>query len=90
MGADLVAVTGDIVIAKASSLGRACAGPAALEDRRVRDSGITTLYEPELIRRRLRRLGIRVLGNTWEQIEVRGLPLVVIGQETSGTRRSRI
>jgi predicted MPP superfamily phosphohydrolase len=38
-------------------------------------------HEPSLIRRRLRRLGIHVLGNTWKQIEVRGLPLVVIGHE---------
>jgi uncharacterized protein len=38
-------------------------------------------HEPTLIRRRLRRLGIHVLANTWKQIEVRGLPLVVIGHE---------
>jgi uncharacterized protein len=34
-----------------------------------------------LVRRRLRRLSMRVLENSWEQIEVRGLPLVVIGHE---------
>jgi predicted MPP superfamily phosphohydrolase len=38
-------------------------------------------HEPPLIRRRLRRLNIRVLDNTWEQIEIRGLPMVVIGNE---------
>jgi uncharacterized protein len=38
-------------------------------------------YEPEEARERLRRVGLRVLGNGWEQIEVRGRPLVVIGQE---------
>lgn len=37
--------------------------------------------DPPLIRRRLRRLGMRVLGNSWEQLEVRGDPLVVIGHE---------
>ncbi|OAI47057.1 hypothetical protein AYO44_10290 [Planctomycetaceae bacterium SCGC AG-212-F19] len=39
-------------------------------------------YEPRLTRRRLQKLGMRVLGNGWEQIEVRGHPLVVIGNET--------
>jgi uncharacterized protein len=34
-----------------------------------------------LIRRRLRRLRMHVPGNTWQQIEVRGEPLVVIGHE---------
>ena len=38
-------------------------------------------HEPALIRRRLRRLNIQVLSNTWKQIDVRGLPLVVIGHE---------
>ena len=38
-------------------------------------------YEPEYIRRRLRRLGIRVLDNTWERLEVHGVPLVVVGHE---------
>ena len=31
---------------------------------------------------RLRRKGMHVLGNGWEQIDVRGEPLVVIGQES--------
>jgi predicted MPP superfamily phosphohydrolase len=34
-----------------------------------------------VIRRRLGRLGMRVLGNTWEMLEVRGQPMVVIGHE---------
>jgi predicted MPP superfamily phosphohydrolase len=38
-------------------------------------------YDPPLIRRRLRRVGMRVLANSWEQIEVRGEPLVVVGHE---------
>jgi predicted MPP superfamily phosphohydrolase len=37
--------------------------------------------DEHLIRRRLRRCGMRVLGNGWEQLEVRGEPLVVIGNE---------
>jgi uncharacterized protein len=38
-------------------------------------------YEPPFIRRRLTRLGMHYLGNNWHQIDVRGEPLVVIGQE---------
>jgi len=39
-------------------------------------------YAPEKVRRRLRRLGMNVLGNGWERIDVRGEALVVIGQES--------
>ncbi len=39
-------------------------------------------YDPPLIRRRLERLGIRYLGNEWEQVTVRGEPLVVVGDES--------
>jgi predicted MPP superfamily phosphohydrolase len=38
-------------------------------------------HDPVVVRRRLRRVGVHVLGNGWEQVEVRGEPLVVIGQE---------
>jgi uncharacterized protein len=38
-------------------------------------------YDPPFIRRRLLRLGIRYLGNSWEQMTVRGEPLVVVGHE---------
>lgn len=38
-------------------------------------------YEPELVRRRIRRLGIHMLGNGVETMTVRGEPLVVIGNE---------
>jgi uncharacterized protein len=34
-----------------------------------------------LIRRRLRRVGMTVLGNGWQQIDVRGQPMLVIGHE---------
>src|SRR5262249_55234215 len=39
-------------------------------------------YEVNLIRRRVRRCGLHMLGNSWTQIEIRGEPLVVIGNET--------
>jgi len=38
-------------------------------------------YDPPFIRRRLSRLGIRYLGNSWQQLDVRGEPLVVVGHE---------
>jgi predicted MPP superfamily phosphohydrolase len=38
-------------------------------------------YDAPFIRRRLRRLGMHVLSNTWVQVEVRGQALVVIGHE---------
>jgi predicted MPP superfamily phosphohydrolase len=38
-------------------------------------------HDPKLVRRRLRRLNMRVLDNRWEQVEVRGVPLLVIGHE---------
>jgi predicted MPP superfamily phosphohydrolase len=38
-------------------------------------------YEAQSVRRRVNRLGITVLGNTWRQIAVRGEPLVVVGHE---------
>jgi predicted MPP superfamily phosphohydrolase len=39
-------------------------------------------YDVSLIRRRVRRCGIQMLCNAWTQIDVRGEPLVVIGNET--------
>jgi predicted MPP superfamily phosphohydrolase len=38
-------------------------------------------YDPPYIRRRLRRLGMVVPGSAWLQTEVRGEPLVVVGNE---------
>jgi hypothetical protein len=38
-------------------------------------------YESDHTRRRLRRLGMHVLGNGWEKCDVAGQPLVVIGHE---------
>jgi uncharacterized protein len=80
---DLVALTGDIVDTKRHHrwvvpvLGRLrwrVAGFAILGNH-------DSWYEPELTRRRLRRVGFGVLGNGWQQTEVRGVPLVVIGHE---------
>jgi len=38
-------------------------------------------YKPERVRRRLRRLGFHVLTNEWIQLQVRGQPLIVVGNE---------
>src|SRR5262249_38514505 len=38
-------------------------------------------FDTAVLRRRLARVGMRVLSNRWEQIEVRGQPMVVIGHE---------
>jgi predicted MPP superfamily phosphohydrolase len=80
---DLVAVTGDVVDAKKHHrwivpvLGRLrwhVAGFAILGNH-------DSWQDPPVIRRRLRKIGFHVLGNAWDQIEVRGRPLVVIGNE---------
>ncbi len=38
-------------------------------------------YDPPFIRRRLTRLGFTYLGNSWQQVDVRGEPMVVVGHE---------
>jgi predicted MPP superfamily phosphohydrolase len=38
-------------------------------------------YDPSFIRRRLKRLGMNVLGNGWQKATVRDRPLIVIGHE---------
>jgi predicted MPP superfamily phosphohydrolase len=43
-------------------------------------------FDTAQLRRRLGRAGMRVLGNGWTQIEVRGEPLVVIGNEVPWVR----
>jgi predicted MPP superfamily phosphohydrolase len=40
-----------------------------------------TWYEPSLVRRRLRKLDIDVIGNSWKTFDVRGEKIVVIGNE---------
>src|SRR5262249_51531929 len=80
----LVAVTGDIVDSKRHHrwvlpvLGRLRWKVAAFAILGNHD----VWHEPNLTRRRLRRLGMHVLGNGWTQIQVRGRPMVVVGQET--------
>src|SRR5262249_34877946 len=82
--ADLVALTGDIVDSPKHHrwilpvLGRLQMNRPAYAILGNHDCW----YEPQLTRRRLARLGMRVLGNGWEQIDVRGQPLIVIGNET--------
>jgi predicted MPP superfamily phosphohydrolase len=38
-------------------------------------------HDPMLVRKRLRRIGMRVLSNSWQTVQVRGETLVVIGHE---------
>jgi hypothetical protein len=80
---DLVAVTGDIVDSDTHHrwilpvLGRLRWRIAAFAILGNHDSWRDT----KAIRRRLERLGMRVLGNRWETVAVRGEPMVVIGHE---------
>jgi predicted MPP superfamily phosphohydrolase len=80
---DLVAVTGDIVDSDRHHrwiiplLGRLRWQVAAFAILGNHDYW----HDPNVVRRRLRRIGMRVLPNKWEQLEVRGRPLVVIGHE---------
>jgi predicted MPP superfamily phosphohydrolase len=81
--ADLVALTGDYVDSEHHHrwllpvLGRLRWRVAAFAILGNHD----LWFDVAMIRRRLRRLGIRMLANSWEQIEVRGEPMVVIGHE---------
>jgi uncharacterized protein len=81
---DLIAVTGDLADGLdyirwvAPVLGRLRCKNAAFAILGNHDEW----YAPDKVRRRLRRIGMRVVGNRWEQIDVRGEPLVVIGQES--------
>jgi predicted MPP superfamily phosphohydrolase len=80
---DLLAVTGDIVDSAwhyrwiLPLLGRLRWRIAAFAILGNHDSW----FDPERIRRRLARLNIDVLGNSWRLIQVRGEPMVVIGNE---------
>jgi predicted MPP superfamily phosphohydrolase len=81
---DILAITGDVVDSAhhhrwvVPLLGRLRWRTAAYAVLGNHDS----YFDPRLVRRRLRRIGVRVLGNGWEQADVRGEPLVVIGQES--------
>jgi predicted MPP superfamily phosphohydrolase len=80
---DLVALTGDIVDSDEHHrwivplLGRLQWQVAAFAILGNHDRW----YDPTLVRRRLRRLGMRVLANSWEKIDIRGRLLVAIGHE---------
>jgi len=80
---DLVALTGDYVDSKHHHrwllpvLGRLRWRIAAFAILGNHD----TWFDMAMIRRRITRLGIRVLANSWQVIEVRGQKLVVIGNE---------
>jgi predicted MPP superfamily phosphohydrolase len=43
-------------------------------------------HEPNLVRRRVKRLGIEMLGNSWKCINIRGESIVVIGNEAPWVR----
>jgi predicted MPP superfamily phosphohydrolase len=85
---DLVAVTGDVADSVHHQrwivpvLGRLRWGVAAFAILGNHDFW----YDPQFIRRRLSRIGMQVLPNTWKQIEVRGEPLIVIGNESPWLR----
>jgi predicted MPP superfamily phosphohydrolase len=80
---DLVAFTGDLVDSKRHHrwivpvLGRLRWRIAAFAILGNHDHW----YDVPMVRRRLRRLGMRVLANTWERLDVNGVPLTVIGHE---------
>lgn len=80
---DIVALTGDIVDSRRHHrwiiplLGRLHWRHAAFAILGNHDY----YYDPPLVRRRLHRLGIRVLGNSWEQIEIAGERMTAIGNE---------
>jgi predicted MPP superfamily phosphohydrolase len=80
---DLVALTGDVVDSwehlrwVVPVLGRLRWNTAAFAILGNHDHW----YDVAYVRRRLRRLGMRVPANAWEQVEVRGEPLVVVGHE---------
>jgi hypothetical protein len=80
---DIVALTGDVVDSPwhhrwvVPVLGRLRWNEAAFAILGNHDAW----RDPSQIRRRLRRVGMRVLGNGWDSLAVRGEPLTVIGHE---------
>jgi predicted MPP superfamily phosphohydrolase len=81
---DLVAITGDVVDSFyhhkwiVPLVGRLKWNVAAYAILGNHDK----YHDPVLVRRRLPRVGVKVLGNGWQQIDVRGEPMVVIGNES--------
>lgn len=80
---DLIALTGDVVDSEwhhrwiVPVLGRLRCTVAAYAILGNHDSW----RDVTQIRRRLRRIGMRVLPNTWERLDARGVPMTVIGHE---------
>jgi predicted MPP superfamily phosphohydrolase len=80
---DLIAITGDIIDSDhhhrwiVPVLGRLRERVPAFAVLGNHDAR----YEPALVRKRLRRIGVCVLGNSWTQLTMRGEPLVIIGHE---------
>jgi len=80
---DLIAMTGDVVDTDwhhrwiVPVLGRLRCNIAAYGILGNHDSWRDHVQ----VRRRLRRIGFRVLGNSWELLDVRGVPMAVIGHE---------
>jgi uncharacterized protein len=81
---DLVALTGDVVDSEwhhrwiVPVLGKLRWNIAAFAILGNHDSW----RDVTLIRRRLRRVGMTVLGNSWQELDVRGQPMIVVGNET--------
>jgi len=80
---DVVAITGDVVDSAfhyrwiVPLLGRLRWTTAAFAILGNHDA----IYDPAVVRRRLSKLRMQVLGNSWRQVDIRGEPVVVIGQE---------
>jgi hypothetical protein len=80
---DLIALTGDVVDSNwhhrwiVPVLGRLRCNIAAFAILGNHDSWRDHVQ----VRRRLRRIGMRVIGNGWEVLDVRGVPMAVIGHE---------
>lgn len=80
---DLIALTGDVVDSPRHHrwivpvLGRLRCRVAAFAVLGNHDGW----YDAGLVRRRLRRLGFRVMGNRWEMCDVRGESIMVVGHE---------
>jgi uncharacterized protein len=81
---DVLAITGDVVdsfhhhkwiVPLIGRLKWTCAAYAILGNH-------DCYHDPTLVRRRLGRLGVTVIGNGWRQVDVRGEPMVVIGNES--------
>jgi predicted MPP superfamily phosphohydrolase len=80
---DILAITGDVVDSRVHHkwivplLGRLERNVAAFAVLGNHDK----YYDPVIVRRRLRKVGIRVIGNGVEEIDVRGARMMVIGNE---------